>query len=497
MKTINPESRTPLFLQMKEILKERFLSDGTYSGRLPSAFEIAAEYNVNQMVVQRATRQLCDEGYLNRRPKIGTFVSQKKTKTIRIGYYELPAYSTKKILSLFAKSCPDIIVEQVNLDSHRYVDKLSDMLHNDEVDVVKVSESVFRGLDAPALFHSLNGYAREAKDRGTYLKPWNAFKYLKTCYAVPMAFSPVVMVYNKDLFDKSGVGYPDPEWNWNDFLAKAKKLTVLNGDGRKDNEQYGFLFSSHFNRWPVFVFQNNGRLLDEGEKTLALSNAASREAIQFMMDLIYKWKVAPVLVDLGELSDTPFLRSKIAMAMTSYYHFGMLNETAGFSWDIAPLPQNRRKATLLLADGFAVSRKARNYEACVRFLTFTQSDVVQKYIKRCGSVVPVNRHIAERRHAGAPANYGIFNQILKHADFLKLPHVDDPRMHIVKGETELMWHGLQGYEEMCRHVEVRLEGLRARKTKTHAALRSDHAHPDTSFSGLPGEGRLSPSPPCS
>ena len=463
MKTIDQEGQIPLFLQMKEILKERFLSGKAGSGKLPSEFEIAAEYGVSRMVAQRAIRQLCKDGYLHRRPKIGTFVSQTRKKTIRIGYYELPAYSTRKILDLFAKSCPDITVEHVSLDSIKYGTRLSDMLQNGEVDIVKMSESLFRGLDAPALLHSLNGYVRRNRGGGTYLKPWNAFKHLKTCYGVPMAFSPVVLVYNKDLFDKSGVGYPDPEWDWNDFLEKARKLTVLNDDGSKDNEQYGFMFSAHFNRWPVFVLQNNGRLFKEDKKTPALSSAASREAVHFMMDLIYKWRVAPVFEDAGEVSNTPFRRSKIAMAMASYYRFGVLNKTSGFSWDIAPLPQSKRKATLLLADGFAVSNKTRDYEACLKFLTFIQSDVAQKYIKSCGTIIPMKRDIAEKRHRGAPDSYGIFKQLLAQADFLNLPPVSDPRMRIVKEETDLMWHGLQGYEEMCRHVEDRLKRGRAPK----------------------------------
>jgi len=225
MRIVDLESEKPLYLQMKEILKKRFLSGQKDITKLPTEIELASEYNINRMVAQRAIKQLCKEGYLYRRPKLGTFISQKKKETLRIIYYELGSspYSMKKIFSLFEESHPGISIEGTEFSaSEEYSRNIENMISSNNIDIIKVSESLFRNFDAPNQFYSLNGYAKQYKDN-TYIEPWNAFKSANTYYGFPIAFSPVVMAYNKKIFHKAGVSYPENEWNWGDFLNKCRE----------------------------------------------------------------------------------------------------------------------------------------------------------------------------------------------------------------------------------------------------------------------------------
>ena len=43
-------------------------------------------------------------------------------------------------------------------------------------------------------------------------------------YAVPYRMDSWVMFYNKDLFDKAGVAYPDGSWTWDDYVSNLEKL---------------------------------------------------------------------------------------------------------------------------------------------------------------------------------------------------------------------------------------------------------------------------------
>ncbi|MDO9464462.1 MAG: extracellular solute-binding protein [bacterium] len=448
MDAIEIESKTPLYLQMKKILKKRFLSGRKAIAKLPTETELAFEYNVNRAVIQGAMKQLCEEGYLYRRPKLGTFISQKKKDTLRIAYYEpSPAhYLMKKIFSLFEKSHPNISIEGTEFPaSEEYPGNIAELISDNKVDVIKVSESLFRNFDAPNQFHSLNGYAKQCKDN-TYLKPWNAFKSANTHYGFPIAFSPVVMAYNKNIFDKAGTSYPKDGWNWNDFLDKAKKLT--------GSDRYGFLFSSTLNRWPAFIFQNEGKLLRDDGKSFDLSSAESQEAISFIQNLMHKWKAAPVFGDPSEKTSSLFSRDKIAMMMASYYEFSILNKIKDFSWDIAPLPEKKCKATLLLVDGFVISRKTTNFNLASEFLKFIQSETVQEYIRSFKTLVPVNKNIAEKDDRKTPKNYKIYKQVLPYAELLNLAH-HGTQIEILEEETNLLWHGLQSYEEMCEHIKNR------------------------------------------
>ena len=86
-------------------------------------------------------------------------------------------------------------------------------------------------------------------------------------------------------------------------------------------------------------------------------------------------------VEGSEKTSSLFLRGKIAMIMESYYAFNDFNKIENFSWDITPLPQKKCKATILLADGFVISRKTTNFNLALEFLKFIQSQTVQKYEK--------------------------------------------------------------------------------------------------------------------
>jgi GntR family transcriptional regulator len=72
---INPSSGVPIYLQIKDQLRRavqgRMLAPGT---QLPTVRQMAAQLVVNPNTVARAYRELEQEGYLDPRRGVGTFV---------------------------------------------------------------------------------------------------------------------------------------------------------------------------------------------------------------------------------------------------------------------------------------------------------------------------------------------------------------------------------------------------------------------------------------
>ena len=69
-----------------------------------------------------------------------------------------------------------------------------------------------------------------------------------------------ILYYNKDLFDKAGVKYPDENWTWDDLLAAAEKLTVKDASGKV--KQYALAMENN-NKYDKWVNQNGGAILDD------------------------------------------------------------------------------------------------------------------------------------------------------------------------------------------------------------------------------------------
>ncbi|HEX9394111.1 MAG TPA: extracellular solute-binding protein, partial [Gemmatimonadales bacterium] len=61
------------------------------------------------------------------------------------------------------------------------------------------------------------------------------FRRGSAVYALPKGYTPMVVAYNKALFDRAGLPYPTDDWTWDDFSRIARLLTRdTDGDGQID-----------------------------------------------------------------------------------------------------------------------------------------------------------------------------------------------------------------------------------------------------------------------
>lgn len=135
-------------------------------------------------------------------------------------------------------------------------------------------------------------------------------------YAVPYdgQCGAAGIYYNKDLFDQAGVSYPTNDWDWNDMLASAKRLTIVDNKGKIT--QYGYVPSGW--GWAYFIYSSGGSLVDDVENPTkgTLNDPKSIRGIQFYVDLIFKYKVTPspiTLTGLGMTQPDLFGTRKVAM----------------------------------------------------------------------------------------------------------------------------------------------------------------------------------------
>ena len=115
-------------------------------------------------------------------------------------------------------------------------------------------------------------------------------------YAIPLDFTPMVVYYNKRLFDAANVPYPQPGWTWDDFLDKAQKLTIF-PEGARSPTQYGFFFENWMPFWVLWFWTNGADVLSpDGTRAGGyLDSPKSIEAMQFLVDLMTKHRVTPQL----------------------------------------------------------------------------------------------------------------------------------------------------------------------------------------------------------
>lgn len=194
-------------------------------------------------------------------------------------------------------------------------------------------------------------------------------RYQGQLWGLPKDVNVNALFYNKDAFDEAGIDYPTDDWTWDDLLAAAQKLTKRSG-GRV--ERYGFSAPAPF----TFIWQNGGEVFDRNiEPTRVLiDQPAAVEALKFYFDLSAVHGVSPTP---AELRQTPqqelFAAGRLAMLQDLRAATIVFKQIRDFEWGIAPLPQQKQRATILNWAGWAISAQTKEPEAAWTFLRWLAS----------------------------------------------------------------------------------------------------------------------------
>jgi multiple sugar transport system substrate-binding protein len=117
--------------------------------------------------------------------------------TVQVKEYDAAQYDTLMTADLSAGTAPDIITQKTFKNYHAYA------TGGALLDVSDVAGKL------PATTSAKNAYTIDGKT-----------------YGVPYRQDSWVLYYDKDLFDKAGVKYPDGSWTWDDYAKNAKDLTT-------------------------------------------------------------------------------------------------------------------------------------------------------------------------------------------------------------------------------------------------------------------------------
>jgi multiple sugar transport system substrate-binding protein len=183
-------------------------------------------------------------------------------------------------------------------------------------------------------------------------------------YGLPSDAVPQVLFYNQDLFSAAGVAAPAPGWTWDDWLAKAKQLTVRSNDSDTIS-RYGTALST----WAGMVWGNGGELLSaDGTQTL-LNTPEAAAGVQFAADMVNVHRVAPAPKDAGGPDPVELFQSqKVAMLPgASSLSSRFLEAKLPFKWAIAPLPAGKVAANPISVSGLAISARSPNAAAALDF----------------------------------------------------------------------------------------------------------------------------------
>ena len=329
-------------------------------------------------------------------------------------------------IKAFESENPNIKVDLIQIPVDNYSDKLNSMIAaNSAPDVILAWECDINRFAKGKAIVPLDDYIKNTKafameDFIPALSTLN--KMNGAVYGLPWCYASELLYYNKDMFDKAGVAYPNEKWTWKDFEDAAKKLTISKDD---KTVQWGADAITFPGVWYSLVGQAGDAVVDNNGK-LALGEGAKR-ALQFESDLTNKAKVIPPPSANNNAVDL-FSGGKAAMTRQGSWLMSSYRGIKNFKWDIAPLPKDTKAYASLHTGFFTIYNGSKNKDAAWKFIEFCMSDKGQALISKGLNNPSARKSVAAKgdyKVAGenGPANWAAMDQT---ADFVQIGYVLAP-----------------------------------------------------------------------
>lgn len=201
------------------------------------------------------------------------------------------------------------------------------------------------------------------------------FKWKGENYAISGDSSPLLLWYNKTMFEQNDVKtpleyYEEGTWNWDTWRKAGMELTLTpDNDGK---EQWGYAGW----RFEAIISSNGGSFLDftdEGTIELALEKKNTMDALQFMQTASFTDKWMKPDGNFTWISD--FKAGRLAMFCEGSFVRHMDFKDVSFEMEFVPFPLGSGNDTGYLpgsTSGVGICRGAKNPYGVVEYLKFVE-----------------------------------------------------------------------------------------------------------------------------
>ena len=310
-------------------------------------------------------------------------------------------------------------------------------------------------------------------------------------YAFPKGFTPLMIYYNKDLFDAAHLPYPATNWSWDDYLALSKRLTSdLNGDGVPD--QYGTVFSNYFYYWIEWVWSAGGDVVDPTgtHATGFLNSPRTERALQYLVDLRTKFNVAPntgswVQSEKTGVNTQLFANGKIGMIMDGHWRLPrFLRQIEQGKLRIGVVPPPRfpgvQRVNVMYESGWCVPVNSRHPREAALLASFLAGERPNRL--RASRRLEIPSTIRVAREMVAEDTLGLERAFVEEVPFCRQPwgsiieRFSEVEWTLQDAVDEVMINHKPMHETMTRYaarVDKELQDIRQHQTAVFKPIRTE------------------------
>lgn len=254
-----------------------------------------------------------------------------------------------------------------------------------------------------------------------------------TLRAIPYDAEPMMLYYNKTLFEEKGLATPDVNYTREQFLADAKTLS-------EDGKRGFFLATDPVYPYLVFAFADGATVVKDGEMDLTDQDLVDQ--IQWVMDLASKENVAnpPNPGDTDANGRAEFYAGNVGMIIDGPWVYTDIMRDAPFEVGVAVPPSSSGKSKgIIQGSGFGIAESCPDKEAAFEnIVKLTSSSVIGKVAAERGTVPSLSEVMDQWASGKEPVHVGVVEALLN--DSLPLETTKDWNQFV----TQFNQYSLEG-----------------------------------------------------
>ena len=248
-------------------------------------------------------------------------------------------------------------------------------------------------------------------------------------YGLPGQWSPLVYYYNKDLFDKANIAYPNDDWTWDEFIFSAREIAKIN------EETFGAYFISSVWWWRVMLQTYGVDIYDE-----KMNIRWNDEKVIEVFEMYISWmNEERTLIPHSSQQNYHISRwhtNRIGL-FGPEGRWGVTRDRGDLgkskfnvNFDAAAMPFGTVNTNIVYVNAYFISSKTKHPKEAWEFYKYLSSEEAQKKWASFGSGVPTRKKIANSSYfldpGKLPFRDDIYLRELENAKILF--HPQDPRV---------------------------------------------------------------------
>lgn len=136
--------------------------------------------------------------------------------------------------------------------------------------------------------------------------------YEGSYWGLPWIANPMIVYYNKDMFEDLNIEMPSPtdDWTWGDFIDVCRQFSGKEYNG---NTVYGTVIDG----WPnieTFIWAGGGDIIAEDNKTVTLNSEEAKKGMSYLQTIVEE-NLTPRYADVSSLGSNNvwFEKQRVAM----------------------------------------------------------------------------------------------------------------------------------------------------------------------------------------